>query len=396
MPLNGYLRFKRDAYLLVTYSFLGWLGGNIVWFVLPFYFRSLGMSYSEIGTMFSISTLTQAALLLFAGSITVKLRYRRSLLLALLLFLTGRGLQVTSTRFEVLAVASAILGFGMALEGPALMSILSEESRDEDRHYLFSLNSAMGTFGAGFGMLLGGVLPGILTGNPYRATLLIAFFFIPLQIFLVFLVSPVVGGEVKEIRFSRGLALRIARFSLPSTLIGLGAGITIPYMGLWFNRRFGTALSSIGGLFALQQFIMGFGTFILPAIADRLGSVKTIVAFNGSASGLIAGMPFLPSFQLAAVVYIIRTILMNIVNPIWDAFMMLFFPGGERPTALAIRNLSWTLTFGIGQYIGGYVFDRSLTIPFLLTGALYGLSMAAFWALFAGEEGPQSSETAKA
>ncbi len=395
MPLSSYLGFKRDAYLLVAYSFFGWLGGNIAWFVLPFYFKSLGMDYSEIGTIFSISTLTQAVLLLFAGSITVKLRYRRSLLLALLLFLIARGLQVTSTRFEVLSVASALLGFGMALEGPALMSILSDEASDENRHYLFSLNSAMGTFGAGFGMLLGGVLPGVLKGDPYRATLLIAFFFIPLQIFLVFLVSPVAGGEAEGIGFSRGLALRIGKFSLPSALIGLGAGIIIPYMGLWFNRRFGAALSSIGGLFALQQFMMGFGTFILPAIADRLGSVRTIVAFNGSASGLIAGMPFLPSFQLSAVVYIIRTILMNIVNPIWDAFMMLFFPGGERPAALAIRNLSWTLTFGIGQYIGGYVFDRSLTVPFLLTGALYGLSMATFWLLFAGEE-PERGETTKA
>jgi len=202
MPLPSYLGFKRDAYLLVAYSFLGWLGGNIAWFILPFYFKSLGMSYSEIGTIFSISTLTQAALLLFAGPITVKLRYRRSLLLALLLFLTGRGLQVTYTRFEAFAVASTLFGFGMALEGPALMSILSEEASDEDRHYLFSLNSAMGTFGAGFGMLLGGVLLGMFEGNPYRAVLLVAFFFIPLQMFLVFLVSPVAGGEVREIRFS--------------------------------------------------------------------------------------------------------------------------------------------------------------------------------------------------
>lgn len=163
--------------------------------------------------------------------------------------------------------------------------------------------------------------------------------------------------------------------------------MTIPYMGLWFNRKFGTSLESIGGLFAIQQFIMGLGTFLLPALADRAGSVRTIVAFNGSATLLIAGMPFLPSFPLAALVYIIRTILMNIVNPIWDAFMMRFFSTEERSTALALRNLSWTATFGMGQYIGGVIFDRSLTMPFLITGFLYGgASMATFWALFSKEE----------
>lgn len=98
---------------------------------------------------------------------------------------------------------------------------------------------------------------------------------------------------------------------------------------------------------------MGLGTFLLPTIADKAGSVRTIVTFNGSATLLIAGMPFLPSFPLAAVVYIIRTILMNIVNPIWDAFMMRFFSTEERSTALALRNLAWTATFGAGQYLGG-------------------------------------------
>jgi len=36
--------------------------------------------------------------------------------------------------------------------------------------------------------------------------------------------------------------------------------------------------------------------------------------------------------------------------------------------------------------MGGRIFDISLTWPFLITGALYGLSMFSFWVLFAKEE----------
>ncbi len=264
-------------------------------------------------------------------------------------------IQVFLPEFHFLVVASVLLGVGMALEGPALMSLLSEEASDENRHYLFSLNSAMGTFGAAFGTLLGGFLPGVLDGeNPYRDTLMVSVSFIFLQLAVISLVHPILDRKGREIKFERETVIKILKFSLPSALIGLGAGVTIPpYMGLWFNRKFGTSLESIGGLFAVQQFVMGLGTFLLPTIADKAGSVRTIVTFNGSATLLIAGMPFLPSFPLAAVVYIIRTILMNIVNPIWDAFMMRFFSTEERSTALALRNLAWTATFGAGQYLGG-------------------------------------------
>lgn len=385
--MRTYMSFSRDAYLVVIYSFFGWLGGNIAWFIVPFYFKSLGMDYSSMGVLFSLSTIAQAALLLFTGPLAVKIGYKRSIILALTFFASGRLVQVFLPEFHFLAIASVLLGVGMALEGPALMSLLSEEASDENRHYLFSLNSAMGTFGAAFGTLLGGFLPGVLDGkNPYRDTLVVSIGFILIQLAVISLVHPIFDRKGREINFERETVIKILKFSLPSALIGLGAGVTIPYMGLWFNRKFGTSLESIGSLFAVQQFIMGLGTFLLPALADRAGSVKTIVTFNGSATLLIAGMPFLPSFSLAALVYIIRTILMNIVNPIWDAFMMRFFSTEERSTALALRNLSWTATFGMGQYIGGVIFDRSLTMPFLITGFLYGASMATFWALFSKEE----------
>lgn len=387
MSLQSYRGFSRDAKLLVLYSFIGWLGGNISWFILPFYYKSLEMDFTKIGVLFSLTTIVEALLLLLSGHISVRVGYRRTILTALVAFLGARLLQVFMPFFWSLALASALLGAGMALEMPAFMTLLSGEVHDEKRHYLFSLNSALGTFGAAFGMLLGGFLPRFLDGgNPYQMTLLVATLFLPLQFVTVLLVSPLLEREEKKLLLDRPLLMKIFKFSLPSALIGLGAGVTIPYMGLYFNLRFGTSLESIGGLFALQQFIMGFGTFLLPMIADRMGRVKTIVSFNGAATALIACLPFMPTFLIAALIYTIRSILMNIVNPIWDAFMMRFFDREERATAVALRNFSWTSTFGIGQYLGGIIFDRSLAIPFFITGFLYGLSMFSFWLFFKKED----------
>ncbi|WP_456453647.1 MFS transporter [Thermococcus sp.] len=387
MSLKDYRGFSRDAKLVVAYSFFGWLGGNITWFILPFYFRALGMDFTDIGTLFSISTIVQSLILLVSGQVSVRLGYKRTVLLALFLYLAARMLQVFYPVFWVLIIASVLLGMGTALEWPALTALLSGETTDEKRHYLFTLNSALGTAGAAFGMILGGILPKLLDGSsPYKHTLLFAISFLVVQMILMVLVSPVLGRKEKRLRVGKGLLVKIAKFSLPNVLIGLGAGVTIPYMGLWFNLRFGTGLESIGGLFAIQQMMMAFGMFLMPLIADRIGSVKTVVGFNGSATALIVALPFAPGFLVAALIYTLRTILMNIVNPIWDAFALRFFTKEERATSIALRSFAWTSTFGIGQYLGGMIFDYSLTVPFFITGILYGLAVLAIWVLFAGYE----------
>ena len=384
MSLQNYRGFGRDAWLLVAYSFVSWLGGNIAWFIFPFYLKSLGYSYSGIGTVFSLSTLAQASVLLFSGPLGARLGYRRTVLLGVSLIFLGRLVQVLYPQLVFLALGGVLLGIGMAFEGPSFMALLSGEVSDDRRHYLFSLSSAVGTIGSAVGLILAGFLPRYLT---YREVFALVLLIIPVRLLLVALVKSVLADLEKFPRIDRGLIVRIGRFALPSVLIGLGAGIAIPYVGLWFNQRFGTSLESIGWLFAVQQFIMGLGTFLLPAIADRLGSVKTIVSFNGSASLLIAAMPFSPTFYIAALIYTVRTILMNIVNPIWNSFMMGFFEKEERSTAMALNSLSWTATFGLGQYLGGRLFDVSLTWPFLITALLYALSMAVFWAFFRGEKG---------
>jgi len=44
---------------------------------------------------------------------------------------------------------------------------------------------------------------------------------------------------------------------------------------------------------------MAMGIFSMPILADRIGSVKTIVIFNGSATALIIALPLAPSFLIA-------------------------------------------------------------------------------------------------
>ena len=81
MPLQNYRGFTRDAWLLVVYSFISWLGDNVAWFIFPFYLKSLGFDYTGIGIVFSLSTLAQASVLLFSGPLGMRMGYKRAVLL---------------------------------------------------------------------------------------------------------------------------------------------------------------------------------------------------------------------------------------------------------------------------------------------------------------------------
>jgi MFS family permease len=384
MGLEKYKGFSRDAKLLVIFSFTSWLVNSIISFIFPFYLRSLGYGFSDLGKLFSTETFFNALLLLISGRVSDRIGHKKALLLSTFLVFLSRAIQVSTIEFELFMIASAILGFSSALGWPSLSALLSEEVSDEKRDYIFSLSFAVGTIGGALGMFFAGILPDLVdSANPYRKTMLIALIGISAQIFILSLVRVVKEEKIsKRLKLERGTLIKILKFSVPSALIGLGAGVTIPYMQLYFNVRFGTSLASIGSLFAIQQLVMGVGMFSMPIFAERYGSVKTIVGFNGTATGLIITLPFSPSFSIAALIYTIRTILMNIVNPLWDSFMLGFFKSEERATAIALRSFAWTVTFGVGNYIGGQIFEYSLSMPFFITGTLYALSMLSFWFFF--------------
>lgn len=380
--------FNRDAKILIALNAIGQLFLQFSFFIMPFYLRALGYSMADMGAFFSLRTFVGGVFFLLAGQISLKIGYKKSLLLGALLGFLGRILQVTAFNYYLLAFGFFLVGVNMGVRQPNFSALLSEEVGDRLRHHAFSISFGLGTMFNALGVLLAGFMPnflettfGITNQLAYRLVLAFSFlqFIFTIPALLIINDVPV---ENPKIRWRRELIIKILKFSIPSAIIGLGAGITIPYMQLYFNVRFGTSLASIGSLFAIQQLVMGVGMFSMPIFAERYGSVKTIVGFNGTATGLIITLPFSPSFSIAALIYTIRTILMNIVNPLWDSFMLGFFKSEERATAIALRSFAWTVTFGVGNYIGGQIFEYSLSMPFFITGTLYALSMLSFWFFF--------------
>jgi len=384
-------KYGRDAGILIGANALGQTFLWFSFFIMPFYLKALGYGMGELGAFFSVQTLSGGVFFLLAGQVSLHLGYRKTLILSALLGATGRLLQVLALNTTLLFLGFVLVGVNMGLRQPNYNAYLSELVPDEMRHEAFSRSFGLGTLFNSLGVLLAGFLPGHLMeiGFPEITAYRITFSLSLLQFTFVvpaLLVVRDVVVRVRRIEWRKSLVLRILKFSLPSALIGLGAGMTIPFMSLYFKIRFGETLQAISWIFFFQQLAMGLGSFGLPELVRKYGPVRVITAFQGTATLLFAVFPSIETFALAGAVYVLRAILMNIIWPINDSFMMGFFRTEEKATANGIRRAFSTFMRGIGNSFGGTLFSMSLAYPFYATAVLYAIATVLFYAFFAGYE----------
>jgi len=379
-------KYGRDAKILITANALGQTFLWFSFFIMPFYLAALGYNEKEMGAFFSTQTTVGGLFFLLAGYVSLRLSYRKTLLLSAFAGLIGRLLQVLAPNTFILFLGFVLVGVNMGLRQPNYNAYLSELVPGEMRHEAFSKSFGLGTLFNSLGVLIAGFLPGYLMrlSFPEETAYRITFSLSILQfVFVIPALLLVRDVEVKErkIRWERDLVIKILKFSLPSALIGLGAGITIPFMSIYFKKRFGETLQAISWVF-FQQLAMGLGSFGLPELVKRYGPVRVITSFQGLATFLFAIFPSIKTFALAGAVYVLRAVLMNIIGPINDSFMMGFFRTEEKATANGIRQAFSTFMRGIGNSIGGVLFAVSLTYPFYATALLYTIATAIFYTFF--------------
>jgi len=383
--------YGRDARILIGANALGQTFMWFSFFIMPFYLKALGYGMKTMGAFFSAQTMVGGLFFILAGPISLRLGYRKTLLLSALVGLLGRVLQVVAPNPTVLLLGFILVGINMGLRQPNFNAYLSELVPEGMRHEAFSKSFGLGTLFNSLGVLLAGFLPGYLIGTglteetAYRLTFSLSL----LQFAFVVPALLFIGDvEVRErrIHWKRSLIVKILKFSLPSALIGLGAGITIPFMSLYFKLRFGQTLQAISWIFFFQQLAMGLGSFGLPELVRKHGAVKVITFFQGTATFLFAIFPSIGTFAIAGAIYVVRAILMNVIWPINSSFMMGFFKTEEKATANGIQQAFSTFMRGIGNSIGGALFALSLAYPFYATALLYALATAMFYAFFRGEE----------
>jgi MFS family permease len=212
------------------------------------------------------------------------------------------------------------------------------------------------------------------------------------------LLGPAIALTVSESRSSeadhRGFHIipkrsrkTVAKYSLAGILIALGAGMVIPLVPGWALLKFGVvddvSAPILGGINSL---VMGFANLAAPRLARRFGTVKTIVLTQGSSTAFLFSIPFSPNFASASSIYVVRSALMMMSNPVEQSLLMGLVPREERSQASAVTASLWRLPNSLSTSVGAYFMGLGgtlyLALPFFLCTALYLTSIGYFWSVF--------------
>ena len=387
----------RNSRLYLWGLFLWGLGQSIFGLLFNLYLRELGYSDSSIGQVLSKISLGAAV-----AAIPVAFLFRRVPTRSLLAGASALGaltymLQGTVVQPELILFVAFFSGMVVTTFRLSIAPVVMREVSAAARPFLFSASFTVLFLSAIIGSTVGGFLPHLfqIVTDVARLQLrwsLWAACALTLLAFLPFSrmrdskrggegSSPTAWGQVRELaEVDWGLQLKLV---LPSMMIGLGAGLIIPFLNLYFQDRFGLTPAAIGVLFSVMQGFMVVGNLFGPAVSGRWGLVRGVVATQLLSVPFMLVLALSGSFPFVVAAFFLRGSLMNMNQPLASHFAMAVVREREHAITNSLLSLSWFVAWSVSADIGGALIERKgYTEPLLIAAGLYVAASILYWLFF--------------
>jgi len=404
--LQRYLpAFNRNAWLFLLSVIISGVAASIFQLYFNLYVLALGINKETLGLLSSIPSAVILLLGLPIGLLADRMGGKAALATGNALAAVGVLIQVSSATPWVIAVGLLLFGLGQALSLLSTAPFIMQISDSRARTGLFSAQLGLYTLSGFMGSLLAGYLPGWLgalglgtaASTAYGVTLLtggglLVISNLPLWMIQVSAAAPpVVAPTVNPER--RGLLKQLTRpivlkLVAPQLITGFGAAILIPYMNVFFKEKFILSDAGLGLLFSLGAVITGVATLLAPQLEKLLGSkIRAMVVGQTVSLVFILLIGFWPGLWVAGIAYLIRGALMNMVNPLFEAFSMEQVSHAERSTVNGVQTIMWNVGWTFGPAISGFVQQYYGFAPlFIATTVLYSGGIALTYFLFRNTE----------
>lgn len=426
--LRGWRSLHPTTRRLIAARFLRSIaqGALAVDFVL--YLNLRGWNAPEIGLLLMGSGFVGAALSLAVGVSSDRIGRKLFLLIYEIGLVLGTGAVLFTQNVWLLIFAAVLFGFGRGANGasgpfaPAEMAWLAQDIPVMRRGTVFSFNAALQFWGMGVGSILSGFLPHLLPGvtgpaayDPLFALNLLIAVVNYAQIATLREEAPGKSetGALQEqtadhttdqnetalhaqqasltVRQHENKALTL--LTIVNMVNALGVGIVAPLMPYWFSIRFGVGPEAIGPVYGLTFVFTGLSSLYVGRLSERIGLTKSILLPRLFGIVTLIAMPFVPTFSIAAILYVIRSIVNRGSMGARQAFSVGLVRDQRRGLASSLNAVSWNVPAAVGPAIGGWLLGMgSLFWPFALASSL----QLAYIVMFSTLLGPYDPQRKKA
>ena len=173
----------------------------------------------------------------------------------------------------------------------------------------------------------------------------------------------------------------------PLIMISIGAGLTIPYVNLFFNSVFNLSSSEFSILGSITAFLVFTFSLLVPSIRKKYGYWLTIVVVQALSICCLVVMALMElyvtySFALivALIAYIFRQPLMHMAHPASNELLMNYVGKRNQELISALSSSLWSASWFISAKVFEWLrlLDFRYYEIFLITAGLYVIGNILF------------------
>ncbi len=422
--IQAFGRFQRNAQLYLLSNALSGVSAGILLVLYNLYLISLGYRTDFIGLVLFSGTIG-AGLAIFPAGICID-RFGGKIVLivtTLLIGAIGAGQILFRQPLPLLAtgfIAGVVTAFFLVVNAP----YLTANSTPEERPQLFSLNIVVQLGTTVLGEVLGGALPqwlrmipelmaplppqihwllaGQSVARSYQLSLLTAGLIAIPSLIPLFLMSNdrkyrhAERRQTSSLHFApvrnAGKMFAVSLHVLPSPffalllawiLVGLGAGLFIPYFNVYFVQHLGASSALFGLIDGGANGINALLTLVAPLLALRFGKINTVVFTRLISIPLLLIFGFTSVLPLAALLYLFRQGAMDMSVGVFQVYSMEAVPAQRRGVANSGYQTAMQVSWAVTTPLGGLLIAHVGYTPVFITGAILYLSaIAVLWIRF--------------
>jgi len=375
--------FSLDRVIIYSATFLRALGLGMVSILLAIYLMQLDLSKAQVGCVISVGLIGAACgniLVTFFGD---RIGRKKTLIIyALLSAAAGLTVCFFTNFYAILAVSFiGMLNARGKDRGAALVletAIIPSLEGDQERTKSYAWFSIVQDVGLGLGGLLAG-LPTLLTSF-WDIPQLIAFkttfgfyaVFMLLAALMYTYLSARVEVPLEHVKFKlspegKKAVTKIGSFFAIDSLAG--GFLTSALLAYYFYERFGVSVEALGVLFLVARCLNAVSYLGAAWLAKKIGLINTMVFTHMPSSFILIAAAFAPTFPIAAALFLLREMLVEMDVPAKKSYLMAIVKPEERTTMSGVTMIVRMFGWAVGPAFAGFFMQYMSSAMPLFIGA---------------------------
>lgn len=357
----GVTAFSASArrYLLAAFA-LG-LSTGAYGLLFNLYLIELGYETAFIGRVLAAQPLAMALASLPLGVLCDRVGRGRVFIGSAALVGIGTIGQALAPTPTTLTLLSLVLGVGTAGGHVLSVAFLTENSTPRERGVLFSAFAAVSFVAAAIGQLGGALVPNIVPGGldlagRYAATITASGALALVALVAMLPTRATVGagaGRAALAEMVRDVRGRTGQFLAIFFLMGLSAGLTLPFLNLYFVQHLGASREAYGAISTLTILPSVIGPLVSPAVGRRWGQLRGFVVLRPLVGVFVLALALAPGVAVGAVALWLRALFFTASSTLYAEFVGERFDPRARATVAGLMAVGTYVATTVGTYLAG-------------------------------------------